>query len=121
MADETKTNSVEPLTEANATGAVQLNDDKTPVTAPLEADQEAQPETFVQWDALNHFEERRLRWQDFVSLGATPLTVGTAEPADVVWNEANRHRVARKDVPLTDDQLDALMTRDPKFRIVGAV
>lgn len=63
------------------------------------------PKQFVIWKHANNFEERVLTAQDFKNLGAETASA-------VTWNAANDFRVERSEVPLNDEQLADLMSRD---------
>lgn len=80
-----------------------------PETSRREADA---PKQTVKWDNVHHFEERVLEAKDVKALGAET-------GKRLVWNRANNWTVPREDVPLTDDQMAALLDADDRFKVEG--
>lgn len=71
---------------------------------------------WVVWDHQWDFQTRELRPRDLVSFGAEE---SEDEPLSALeWNAANRWRVPRADIPLTDLQLGQLLGLEKSFRLV---
>lgn len=78
-----------------------------------------QTKKFVRWDALHSFEERRIRYTDWVLLGAPELEEANAvTAADTVWTLENKWEVPRSVIPLTDAQLAEFLAVEGKFKLV---
>lgn len=65
---------------------------------------------YVTWMASNHFMARELTAADMRNLGAT-------EDKKVRWDNSNDFRVERSEIPLSDEQLAALMESDSAFNM----
>lgn len=79
---------------------------------------EAEVKQWVVWDHNWNFQSRGLTRTDLLSFGAEE---DEDEPLQAIeWNEANRWRVPREQMPLTDLQLGQLLGTDSSFRLVDA-